>query len=202
MRLGILGGSFDPIHYAHLLMAECCRESHELDEVWFVPAFLAPHKQDRPAINPQHRIEMLNLAIGGHDAFRLSTLELDRGGVSYTAETLRQIVASQPEAKLFFIMGADSLSELPNWREPDQICQLATPIVVARPDWPEPDFAPLDEIVGKQRRTEIEGYLTTMPLMQLSSGSIRERVRAGASIRYRVPRAVEKYIEAQRLYQS
>lgn len=202
MRLGILGGSFDPVHYAHLLMAESCREGCQLDEVWFLPAAVAPHKQDRGVSDAQHRVEMLKLAIGGHPAFRVSELELQRGGVSYTVETLRQIHQQQPADDLFFIMGADSLRDLPTWRQPAEICEMATPLIVARPDWPTPDYLPLTKLVGEQRTVQIRQHQVEMPLMQLSSSNIRQRVADQRSIRFRLPRAVEKYIESHRLYRG
>src|ERR671912_439798 len=98
MRLGIFGGSFDPVHYGHLLLAETCREQARLDEVWFVPNALSPLKRDHPPAAAKHRVEMLQLATGGHEAFRVSTLETDRGGVSYTVETLAEIAQQQPAA--------------------------------------------------------------------------------------------------------
>ena len=119
MRLGIFGGSFDPVHYGHLLLAESCREQCRLDEVWFVPAAAPPHKRSRELTAGQHRIEMLRLAVGGHAAFQVSTLEIERGGLSYTVDTLAEIQQHQPAAELFLLMGADSLVDLPSWREPD-----------------------------------------------------------------------------------
>ena len=202
MRLGILGGSFDPVHYAHLLMAEICREASQLDQVWFLPAAVAPHKQNRQVSEPHHRVEMLELAIGGHASFRVSDLELKRGGVSYTVETLRQIQDQQPGDNLFFIMGADSLSDFTTWRQPEEICELATPLVVARPDWPTPDYQALAGVVGSERAEQIRRSAVTMPLMQLSSTDIRQLTRQQQSIRFRLPRAVEKYIEANRLYRG
>src|SRR5688500_10806095 len=122
MRLGLFGGTFDPVHYGHLLLAEACREQCRLDELWFVPAAVPPHKQERTLSPAKERVEMLRLAVGGHPAFSVSTLEIDRGGVSYTVNTLDAVRLSRPEATLFFPMGADSLVDLPTWREPRRIC--------------------------------------------------------------------------------
>ncbi|MDG2380113.1 MAG: nicotinate-nucleotide adenylyltransferase [Pirellulaceae bacterium] len=202
MRLGILGGSFDPVHYAHLLMAEICREACQLDQVWFLPAAVAPHKQNHQVSDALHRVEMLKLAIGGHSSFRVSDLELKRGGVSYTVETLRHIRSQQPDDNLFFIMGADSLRDFPTWRQPEKICELAMPLIVARPDWPNPDYRALAALVGPERAEQIQRSAVTIPLMQLSSTEIRQRVSQQQSIRFRLPRAVEKYIEANRLYRG
>ena len=117
-RLGIFGGSFDPVHYAHLLLAESCREQCNLDEVWLLPAASAPHKLQRQPTSARHRVEMLRLAIGGHRALHVSTLEIDRGGISYTFETLEAIHQQSPETELFFLMGADSLEDLPHLAQP------------------------------------------------------------------------------------
>lgn len=200
MRLGIFGGSFDPVHYGHLLLAESCREQCRLDRVWFMPALLPPHKQERALAPPKARVEMLELAFSGNEHFAVSTLELERGGVSYTVDTLRIIKEKQPDDDLFFLMGADSLAEMITWREPAEICSLAIPMVVHRADAPHPDFAVLKEIVESDRLVEIRRHQVEMPIIDLSSTDLRERAAAGRSLRYRTPRAVEKYIEAQRLY--
>ena len=151
MRLGILGGTFDPVHYGHLLLAEYAREQCELDQVRFVPAACAPHKTQNTITPAQMRLEMLNLAISGQEAYAVSTLEIDRGGISYTVDTLEEIHRELPGAEVFLIVGADSLSELPTWREPQRICELATPVVVRRYGAPEPDFEILDSYVDSDR---------------------------------------------------
>ena len=202
MRLGILGGSFDPVHYAHLLLAECCREACRLDEVWFMPAFVAPHKRHQGVSDSKHRVEMLKLATGGNASFRVSELELSRGGVSFTVQTLQELRRERPDAELFFLMGADSLRDLPTWRQPSEVCQLAIPVVVSRPDWPEPDYELLSPVVSPERLDEIRRYEVEMPLLQLSSSEIRSRVASKQSIRYRTPPAVETYIETHGLYRD
>ncbi len=118
MRLGIFGGSFDPVHYGHLLLAEYCRTQCALDQVWFVPAATAPHKQQAQAASAPHRVKMLELAIGGHETLAVSSLEVDRGGLSFTAETLESLHDEVPDRSLFLLLGADSLFDLPNWRTP------------------------------------------------------------------------------------
>ena len=202
MRLGIFGGSFDPVHYGHLLLAECCREERRLDEVWFLPAAAPPHKLSAILAPPKARIEMLELATAGNDAFRVSSLEIARGGVSYTVQTLRAISAEQPLAELFLLMGADSLRDLPTWREPAEILALAVPVVVRRAGSPTPDFTPLASLVSPDRLKTIEASQVEMPLTELSSTELRLRSGEGRSLRYRTPRAVEKYIETQGLYRS
>jgi nicotinate-nucleotide adenylyltransferase len=200
MKLGIFGGTFDPVHYGHLLLAESAREQLGLDQVWFIPAALAPHKQDRQAVTAKQRVEMLELAIAGHPAFRVSTLEIDRGGVSYTVDTLQDISVQLPDAELFLLMGADSLRDLLTWREPERICKLAWPVVSRRADAPEPDFSSLGHIVAPARLLKMEQLRLEMPIMELSSTDLRHRAATGQSLRYRTPRGVEQYILAQGLY--
>ncbi len=202
MRLGIFGGSFDPIHYGHLLLAEYCREDCRLDQVHFMPASISPHKRDRRPTSDNARVEMLNLAIGGHTNFAVSRLELDRGGVSFTVATLESVQAAQPEAELFFMMGADSLTDFSTWRSPERICALAIPLVVARPGAALPDLDTFAPFVDEDRLAIIRACQVIMPHIGLSSSEIRSRVATGKSIRYQTPRAVEKYIEAQGLYRE
>jgi len=202
MRLGIYGGTFDPVHYGHLLLAESAREQLRLDEVWFMPAAVPPHKRERELTAAKQRVEMLELAIAGNPAFRLSKLELDRGGVSYTVDTLRTVKSQQPEAELFLLMGADSLRDLVTWREPAEICRLATPAVVRRGGQPALDFSVLAGIVSAERLREIAATEVDISAVDFSSSDLRERAATGRSLRYRTPRAVEMYIQAQKLYQS
>ncbi len=202
MRLGVFGGTFDPVHYAHLLMAEQCREQRELDRVIFVPAAVPPHKSGHLLTPGLVRIEMLRLAISGHDKFAISTLEVDRGGVNYTVDTLRSLRETHPEADWFFLLGADMLHDLPNWREAAKVCELATIVAVRRAGALQPDFACLANLVSPERIEHFRQQAVEMPAMELSSTEIRRRVRAGLSIRYMTPRAVEKYIETHGLYRG
>ena len=155
MRLGIFGGSFDPVHYGHLLLAECCREQLELDEVWFLPAAIPPHKQSRELAPAAARAEMLELAAAGHAAFRVCRYEIDRGGVNYTADTLAHLKNEDPTRELFFLMGADSLHDLATWKDPARLCELATPIAVGRgdvkPDARDLDWSGLQGLVSPER---------------------------------------------------
>lgn len=202
MRLGIFGGSFDPVHYGHLLLAECCRETLRLDEVWLIPAAVPPHKQSRELAAAKHRLQMLELALGGHEQIRVSEIELQRGGVSYTVETLSAVREQQPDATLFLLMGADSLRDLPTWREPARICELAIPAVVRRGGTSELDFSVLASLVSRERLVAIRAAQVEMPAIELSSTDLRERAATGQSLRFRTPRAVEKYIETQGLYRQ
>ena len=202
MRIGILGGTFDPIHYGHLLLAECCREQARLDEVWFLPTPQSPHKLHQQSAAAEQRVEMLELAIAGHAAFKVSRYEVDRGGVNYTVETLAHFAAEDPTRELFFLMGADALFDLPNWRQPAEICKLAVPLVVRRSGQAEPDFSVLAGLVSAERLQLIAASQVEMPCVELSATDIRRRVAARLSIRYRTPRAVEKYIETQGLWRE
>lgn len=201
MRLGFLGGTFDPVHYGHLLMAEMAREQCRLDQIWFVPAAVPPHKQATRVTDPRQRIEMLELAIAGHEPFAVSQVETDRGGVSYTVDTLAALLGEDPSRELFWIVGADSLADLPNWRDPQRIVALATVVVCGRPGF-EVEVGPLVGHMPADRIEAIRQHRVEMPLIGLSSSDIRHRVATGQSIRFQTPRAVEKYIETHGLYRD
>jgi nicotinate-nucleotide adenylyltransferase len=200
MRLGIYGGTFDPVHYGHLLLAESCREQCRLDQVWFVPAAVPPHKQEREVSDAAARIELLQLAIGGQEAFAVSTVEIDRGGVSFTVDTLATIHEREPKAELFLLMGADTLDDLPNWREPRRVLELATPAVVHRAGAARPDFASIAPLVTPERLRAIQASQVEMPAIGISSTEMRRRVSEGRSIRFMTPRAVEMSIATRGLY--
>jgi nicotinate-nucleotide adenylyltransferase len=201
MRLGIYGGTFDPVHYGHLLLAECCREQCRLDAVWFLPAAVPPHKQQRELAPAAARIDMLELAIAGQEAFSVSRYEIDRGGVNFTVDTLAHFHEEDPTRELFFLLGADMLHDLPRWRDPAGICRLALPVAVRRGGGPAVDFHALAEFLSADRVAQIERHQVEMPEIALSSTELRQRVAAGQSIRYRTPRAVEQYIATHRLYE-
>lgn len=202
MRLGIFGGSFNPVHYGHLLLAECCREACALDQVWLIPALVPPHKQGQSLAPAKARLEMLELALAGNEQLRPSAIEIERGGVSYTVDTLAAIATEQPGVELFLLMGADSLPEFVTWREPQRICELAVPVVVRRRGSPEPDLQHLAPLVSPDRLAEIRRIQVEMPIIELSGTDLRRRAGAGLSLRFRTPRAVEKYIETQALYRT
>ena len=190
MRIGIYGGSFDPVHYGHLLLAESAREQLGLDKVLLMPAATAPHKRAQESAPADARIEMLELAIGGHAALEISRLEIDRGGVSYTVDTLSALRAEHPEAELVLLVGGDTLADMPNWKDPEKVVSLARIAVVDRPG------ISIDavELPGA------EVLSVSMPQVDLSSREIRSRVARGESIRYRLPRGVEQYILHAGLY--
>jgi nicotinate-nucleotide adenylyltransferase len=201
MRLGIYGGSFDPVHYGHLLLAESAREQLQLQKVLFIPAAQAPHKQQQTAAPAAARVEMLELAIGGQRAFEVSPLEIERGGISYTVDTLEKVNKEEPAAEIFLLLGADSLVDLPGWKSPQEICRLATLAVVGRPGI-EVDFTPLVAVADAERLEEFAACRVRMPQLEIKSRDLRARVGRGGSIRYQTPRSVEKYIEAAGLYRE
>ena len=200
MKLGILGGTFDPIHYGHLLMAEQCREQCELDEIWFLPTGSPPHKQGLQITNGEIRAEMLELAIAGQPAFSVSRKEIEQQGTTYTFQTLEKLHEEDPHRELYFLIGADSLADLPNWRKPSRIVELATVVAVNRGDRPLPSLKPLREKLGEAAAERIQ--FVSMPGIDLSATDLRRCVKAGRSIRYTTPRAVEVYIEEHSLYRE
>ena len=202
MRLGIFGGTFDPVHYGHLLLAECCREQCKLDAVRFLPAAVPPHKKDRELTSAEMRIEMLQLAIAAEPAFSVSRHETGRGGVNYTFQTLAHFRGEDPKVELFFLLGADMLNDLPTWRRPERVCELALPIVVRRPASGQIDLDCLSGLATAERIDQIRRHQVEMPQIGISSTQIRRRVAEGKSIRYYTPRAVEKYIETHGLYRA
>jgi nicotinate-nucleotide adenylyltransferase len=191
MRLGLYGGTFDPIHLGHLILAEACREACALDRVWFVVAGAPPHKPGgRTDVN--HRIEMVRLAIAGNPAFEVSEIETRRPGPHYSVETLETIAAEHPRDELFFLIGADSLVDLPHWRSPERILSLASLVVANRPGFEPPPF----DIPAEARPI----HRVTIPPIGIASHEIRRRRLEGQTIRYQIPRAVEAYMDAQGLY--
>ena len=202
MRIGIFGGSFDPIHQGHLILAEQCLEQANLDEVWFIPSATAPHKKEGATASDRQRLEMIEFAIAGHQSFLVSDVELKRGGTSYTVDTLSHISEAQPEDDFFLLIGGDSLADFDSWRNPDKICRLAIPLVVGRTGSKPVDLGKLAPYVDEAQLAEIKRYAFESRLIQISSTEIRARVGAGRSIRYLTPRAVEKYIESKELYQT
>jgi len=198
MKLGIFGGTFDPVHYGHLLLAEQCLEQCRLDQIWVIPAGVPPHKLEQTIAPGKARAEMLELAVAGHDRFRIDRRELDRADPCYTVETLAALDAEDPSRELFFLLGADSLVDFPTWREPRRIVELAHLAIVNRGTAPPPDLGPLRPLLGTALESRLQ--FVTMPGVDISSSDIRRRVREGMSIRYMTPRAVECTIETQKLY--
>lgn len=194
-RTGILGGSFDPIHYGHLAIAEEARAALRLDRVLFIPAARQPFKSGTHAAPPLMRLEMARLACLGNNAFVASPIELERPGPSYTVATLEALAASIDD-ELFFILGADALADFPLWHAAKRIVELARIVAVGRPGF-APDTAALFQALPAlaPKLTQIEG-----PMLAISSTDLRRRVAAGRPIRYQTPDPVVEFIAARRLY--
>lgn len=203
MRIGLFGGSFDPVHYGHLLLAEACREHARLDRVIFMPAGVPPHKRHSKRTPGVLRAEMLELATHGNPAFEISRFEIEREGPSFTVDTLRHLHAEHPEDELLLIVGADMFLDLPNWYEVKEILELSTPIVARRPGSPTPSAEMLRDLISdKNRLGELAGNVVDMPRIDLSSTDMRSRIASGRSIRYHTPRAVEEFIRKHGLYRG
>jgi nicotinate-nucleotide adenylyltransferase len=201
MRLGIFGGTFDPIHVAHLILAEQCREQGRLDEVRFVVAARPPHKP-QPATPFAQRVEMLALAISGQPAFRVEEVERDRPGPSYTADTLEELHRREPSAELVLIVSSDSLHDFPQWYQPERIVQLAELLVVTRPDNPVLSAEALRAKLRMEPSAALRMQVVEVPLLAIASRDLRRRLREGRSVRYMIPRAVEAYIADKALYRG
>jgi nicotinate-nucleotide adenylyltransferase len=202
MRLGIFGGSFDPVHLGHLKLADCCRTQAELDQIWFVPAAQQPLKPQGPQASDAQRLEMLQLACQEEAALVISEIEIRRGGVSYSVDTLRTIHRLHPKAELFFLMGADALVDLPSWHKPAEFCRLATPLVVSREGSAAPNLKALEELLAPERIAQMRANQVAMPPVPISSSQIRELILAGGEWRHLVPPQVADYIDQQGLYQT
>ncbi len=190
-RLGILGGTFDPPHLAHLIAGERAVEAFQLDSLLLVPANIPPHKTGEKISSAAHRLTMTQIAIQGNDRFESSRIELERPGTSYTIDTLREIKQQFSPGKTFLFIGLDQLAIFDTWYKSEEIFEIADVVVMARPSH---SFDEIDPILMNRVK------ILSIPLLDISSTDIRERVRAGKSIRYLVPDGVRKYIMEHRLY--
>jgi len=196
MRLGILGGTFDPPHFGHLRLAEAALTQLQLDQVLFTPVGVQPLKQEEQSSTPEHRARMVELAIADDPRFALSRADLDRPGPHYTVDLLAIIQQQYPAAALWFIMGEDSLSDLPRWHDPARIIQLARLAVLRRPGY-EPDWPTLDRALPNLRACI--DWIDHAEIA-ISASDIRQRVQHGLSITSFVPASVIDYLMAQQLY--
>ena len=199
LRRGLFGGTFDPPHMGHLVMAEAARSQLGLHEVIFMPAAQPPHKQGKKICATEQRVAMVRHAIADNEDFTLSTFEASRKGPNYTTETMRLLREEWGDrVELFFIMGLDSLVDLPLWYKPQQLIELVKLAVIARPGY-HADMDTLERLLpGISKRV----FFAHAPLIGISSTDIRKRVQEGKSIRYLVPRGVEQYIEEWGLYRE
>jgi nicotinate-nucleotide adenylyltransferase len=195
-RVGVFGGTFDPVHVGHLIVANDLRHALRLDRLLYVPAGRPPHKTGQLVTDDADRLAMLRLALADDPAAEISTADLDRVGPSYTADLLAILAAELAPARLVFLMGEDSLRDLPNWSRPGEIATLAELAVAARPGV---DFD-LESVYA--RVPEARGRIAFAPtaLIDVASSDVRRRVAEGRPIRHLVPRAVEEYIRARGLY--
>jgi nicotinate-nucleotide adenylyltransferase len=199
-RIGIFGGSFDPVHMGHLTIAQDAVEQLELNRLVFIPAAIPPHKQDCLLSDGHHRLNMLQLAIEDNLSFEVSDLELTRGGVSYTIDTLHQIQAEHPGAELFFIIGLDSLGELHLWHRIEDILSTCTVVPLGR-GGENPDTVIRKSELPEPWKKKLRERLICIHEIGISSSEIRMRAAEGLSLHYLVPPAVEMYIAEHHLYQ-
>lgn len=199
-RVGILGGTFDPIHYGHLVIAEDCWAQLKLDEVLFVPAGTPPHKRGRAVSLAADRVEMVRLAIAGNCHFRLSRVDVDRPGASYSVDMvsrLRQVLGD--EMSVFFIVGRDALADLPRWREPARLADLCQIVAVNRPGYPALDLGRLEPAIPRASERILQ---LVVPELSISASILRQRVREGQPITYMTPDPVIEYIQQHGLYRA
>ena len=194
IKLGVMGGTFDPIHYGHLFVAEEARGAAGLDRVLFVPSGTPPHKQYAGMASAEARYDMVRLATDANPHFDVSRIETDRGGRSYTLDTLREIRALYPESQIYFITGDDAALDILNWHEPYEIVRMATLLTVGRPGYAR------DKIFELPQEIRASIRMIDSPQLDISSTDIRRRVGAGRSIRYMVPEDVRRYIDDNGLY--
>lgn len=200
MRVGILGGTFDPIHLGHLLIAEESRVSLGLDRVLFVPAGRPWLKEGQPLTEPLHRVRMVELAIASNPRFELRRNEVDRSGLSYTVDTLRELQAEREgDTDLFFILGVDAFESFHRWKEPDRVLDLCRLVVVSRPGYGEEE---LQGILSRFQSREDRICLLPVHNVDFSATEIRRRASVGKSFKYQVPEEVEDYISEQGLYRN
>ncbi len=197
-RIGLMGGTFNPIHYGHLLIAENAYEQYHLDEVIFIPTGQSPHKDARQILRADERMEMIRLAIADNPHFSCSDYEIRTEGISYTYLTVQAFYEPAEERELFFIMGADSLAYFDAWMRPDKISRMSTILAAVRDGLNIEELLPIRESLQQKYGTKI-GFINT-PNFSVSSRMIRHRMEKGHYIRYLVPEAVERYLKEHRVY--
>ena len=199
-RLGIMGGTFDPIHYGHLVAAEMARSKFNLSKVLFIPSGTPPHKDRSDISAAELRFEMIERAIQDNPAFDISALELERKGPSYTVDTLRVLRRTWPEHELYFITGTDALREIFSWREAEEILMMTEFIGAARPGFDASDF--LLQVQKEHPEIQARIHHLEVPALAISSTDIRARVKRGYPIRYLLPESVRHFILQQGLYKA
>lgn len=199
MKIGILGGSFNPIHYGHLILAENVRKEANLDKVIIMPAYASPFKLNKKSASAQHRYQMVRLAVEGNEGLEASDFESASGRVSYTIDTMRMLEEKLgSECQLCFITGADSILEIERWKEPAELLRRYTFLVGGRPGYRDAELEEYAEYLRKEYRAEVR--VIDIPKADISSTEIRRRSMAGKSIRYLTPDSVAEYIKSNGLY--
>jgi len=197
-KIGILGGTFNPVHIGHMIIAENAYDECCLDEVWLMPAHIPPHKRTDHILEDAVRFAMVQCAVADRPYMKASDFEIRRGSVSYTAETLKTLNRLYPDTDFYFIMGADSLYAIDRWYHPDEVFACARILVAARDEAGFIDLKLRADELKKQFNADI--CIMTVPRVEISSTMIRNRVATGHTINYFVPESVKKYIEQNRLY--
>lgn len=197
-RIGLMGGTFDPIHYGHLLIAENAYEQFQLDEVIFLPTGHSPHKDVRQILDAEERMEMIQLAIADNPHFSCSDYEIQKEGISYTYLTVQAFYEQAAGDDLYFIMGADSLAYFDSWMRPDEISRMSTILAAVRDGLNLEELLPIRGFLQQKYGTRI-GFINT-PNFSVSSHMIRQRIAKQHSIRYLVPDAVEQYVKEHDVY--
>ncbi|MEE2934890.1 MAG: nicotinate-nucleotide adenylyltransferase [Planctomycetota bacterium] len=201
-KMGVFGGSFDPIHFGHLWIAEAAKEDLGLDEIRWIPAAQSPLKSNQPLASGEDRMAMIRLALSDCVGHVIDDREVRRGDVSYTVETLLELKDEYPDTTLWLLIGSDSLHSIPEWREPERLLQLARLAVVQRGGDPELDFSVLEGLASNERLEQLQSDVIQTPLIELSSSELRGRIVGDRSIRFRTPRAVEALIKDRKLYRD
>lgn len=193
MHIGLFGGTFNPIHFGHLIIAESLLNQTLIDRIIFIPAAIPPHKQDQTICSENHRFKMIQLAINNSPAFDVSDYEINKGDISYSIDTVEAFQKKYPSDRLYFIIGSDSLQDMYTWHEPDRLIHMIQVVVVRRAG------ADTDNVDAQYIKNVL--WVNT-PLIEISSSQIRQYVKEKKSIRYLVPQAVEQYIYENELYFS
>jgi len=197
-RVGIMGGTFDPVHIGHLILGESAYEQFGLEKVLFMPSGNPPHKKGRRGASNEQRVEMLRLAISGNEHFRLSLEEMHEQGYIYTKETLRRLRAANPDTDYYFILGADSLVTFETWNGPQEICDQCILVAAVRDQMP---VAQLDELIARlSQKYHADIRKLETPNLDISSHTIRSWVKEGRSIRYYVPDGTAEMIRREKIY--
>lgn len=197
-KIGIMGGTFDPIHYGHLLIAQSAADEFNLDKVLFVPTGKSPHKQEELVTDAEKRCDMVKLAIASNEKFCFCDIEVKNQGVNYTYATLEKLWKLYENSRLYFIMGGDSLKDFKTWREPARICRYAVILAAVRDEMAGAEMKETIEELKELYQAEI--FMLHSPNFSVSSRSIRERIRENRSVRYLIPDEVEEFIYSEMIY--